>query len=339
VPSSPLLAQFLPGPGLSSIPEPAAPELDPALYAHIPPSLCVTLERPERPLVPAPVLPSLVQLLHAGDCDLHYTADLVASARLAGERNDFIAAGNSICGVPQDLIGYCLSMGQLVFPAAGSRSLRQEDESGITGRIFAFPDEMPMREPFVEGMVRFASKEQSYFANFSENPIYSFSVEQGLTDIDMSQFREDQRRIFLDVIRKTYLSKYFAKVEDRVRDDAWRFSQWQGADFIVGPPLIAAYAWLRGIDRKIPIIGELKLRVSVEPLQRIREYDHDREHNLIGATTLELGLSSFPVKAVCSFGLHHGDPTMDFVGIGTSVGEAKKVISMTYEIEEPESLR
>ena len=76
------------------------------------------------PEVPVPsTLPTLQQLLRAGSCDIRYTADLVASAHEAADRSDVVIAGNSVCGVPQNIISACLSVGYVLFPSPGVYSM------------------------------------------------------------------------------------------------------------------------------------------------------------------------------------------------------------------------
>src|SRR5207249_4111737 len=124
-------------------------------------------------------------------------------------------------------------------------------------------------------------REQKYFTGFAESTLYSSNVEDGDADIDYGRFREDQQKIMMDVLRKTYLTKYFAKVEDRVRQDAYRFGDWNGVDFLIGPPVIAAFTWFRGFERKITISGDLKMHVRLEPLRHVSDYYHRDNSDMV----------------------------------------------------------
>jgi len=70
------------------------------------------------------------------------------------------------------------------------------------------------------------------------------------------------------------------------------------------------------------------------PMQRIDRHLRRSEDFLVSAASFEVGLKEFPLKAIISGGVLNGSPTVDFVGIGTSVSMAKKAIK--FEMKEPE---
>jgi hypothetical protein len=244
--------------------------------------------------------------------------------------------GNDLFNVPEAAMDSLFDAGRGLFPNAPSVSLRQQAEQGGTmSRVFTFHDPGDIREPFTDALTRWVAREQQYFAGFADSPLMTFDVEDGSVDVDKSEMMFDQRRILMDVGRKLYLGKYVVRLEDRVRDDAYKFSDWRGVDFLLGPPVIAVYTYIRGFDKRINLGGDVQLRMHLDPIRRIREFADEEERDLVGALSFELGVKGFPLKAILTFGLHNGDPEMDFVGIGTSVGEARKVVAMVLGIEEP----
>ena len=246
--------------------------------------------------------------------------------------------GNDLFDVPEAAMDSLFDAGRGLFPNPSSVSLRMQDEQGgLMSRIFAFNEPADLREPFTDALTRWVSREQQYFAGFADSPLLTFDVEDGAADVDKSAMMFDQRRILMDVGRKLYLGKYFVKLEDRVRDDAYKVGEWRGLDFLLGPPVIALYTYFRGFDKRINLGGPAQLRVHLEPIRRIRDFADEEERDLVGALSFELGVKGFPLKAIVTFGLHNGDPEMDFVGIGTSVGEARKVVSMVLGVEEPDN--
>lgn len=315
------------------------PDPDPATYLILPESIDLG-SLPILPRAEADFFPDAGRLADEEFYSMSLRSDFINAARPRRARGILIDLGNNLLGLPQGLIDGAVEAGRSLMPPEGNYSLRAEDDSSLMQRLLVLREGEDVPEPFVDALNRWIGREQNYFAGFAENPLYSFGVEDGNEDIDYSEFREDQRRILFDVLRKTYVSKYFAKVEDRVRDEAYKVNEWTGVDFLLGPPVIAAYTWIRGFERRMTIAGDLKLRVKLEPLRRIDGYRGELEEDYVSALGFELGFSDFPLKAIVSFGYHNGEPEMDFIGIGTSVGEAKKaVVMLLAEAEPPAELR
>lgn len=41
---------------------------------------------------------------------------------------------------------------------------------------------------------------------------------------------------------------------------------------------------------------------------------------------VDIGVGRFPLKAIVSVGMLDGEPLIDFIGIGTSLGQARQVV-------------
>ena len=259
------------------------------------------------------------------------------SSTLRGRRSAWwIDLGNELFDLPEMLTDGSIDLLQRWTASSGGHSWRNEEAGAMIPRIFA-PDLGPgLRTPFTDFVTRWVAREQEYFANFQDNPLATFFVEEGLEELDHSDFMDDQRTILLDVSRKLYFGKYAVKVEERVRTEAYHVSEWRGIDFVLGPPVILGYTYLRGFDRKFSLGGDVKLRVHLDPIRRIVPYVGASEKDLVGALAFELSVGQFPVHAIVSFGYHNGGAELDFVGIGTSLGEAKKAVRTVLAAEEPE---
>jgi hypothetical protein len=246
----------------------------------------------------------------------------------------WVDAGNGLFTIPEAVFDVAVDFGRACFPSAPSVSLKRDSEGPLIPRLFALQLGGDLEAPFADALTRWVAREQEYFAGFHDNPAFTFLVEEGLAEPDHDDLIEGQRRIALDALRKTYLGKYVVRLEERVRDEAYRFNQWSGVDFLLGPPVIAAYTYIRGFERRVKV-GDFRLRMHLEPLRRIADARGDDEDDLVGALGFELGFGEFPIKAIVSFGYHNGHAEMDFVGIGTSLGEARKAVRMILDIEEP----
>jgi hypothetical protein len=89
---------------------------------------------------------------------------------------------------------------------------------------------------------------------------------------------------------------------------------------------MAAYLYYRGIDKRIPM-GEMALRIGVEPFSELLHRKHDR----LAAAALEWTVKGFPVGVIVSAGLYGGRYELDFAGIGTSIGAARGAVQGEYE--------
>jgi hypothetical protein len=135
--------------------------------------------------------------------------------------------------------------------------------------------------------------------------------------------------VFWDALRRTYLSRYKIQAEEKIKDDAWYFDRWSGADFVVLPPLLGAYVYYRGLDKKFTVMGT-RLTLSVEPVSEwVR-----RNRDVSAAASVEWSMKEWPVGVIVSAGLHDGKYGLDFVGIGTSIGAVRQVLEEESRLSE-----
>jgi hypothetical protein len=130
--------------------------------------------------------------------------------------------------------------------------------------------------------------------------------------------------VFWDALRRTYVSRYKLQADEKIRDEAWYLDRWSGADFVILPPLLGAYVFYRGFDKRFSVAGT-KLLLSIEP---VSEWYRPRDRDLPAAIALEWTMKDFPLGVIVSAGMHDRRYGMDFVGIGTSLGAVRQALVM-----------
>lgn len=200
------------------------------------------------------------------------------------------------------------------------RLLGVRDPSGsVTARLFDFHAEPTRAHLFSVLIDNFAKREGKYFAGFGDSYLNTPEVEEGLAQIEAKQLMSDQRKILWDVGKNTYLSKYRIKV-DNIKEEAFYFTDWRGIDFAVLPPLVGAYVYYRGLDKKFTLFGT-EGKIMMEPLQSWVGHK-----NLLVGAGIEWSPKDWPVKLVMAVGLDKGDVDLQFIGIGTSIGTVKQLL-------------
>jgi len=180
-----------------------------------------------------------------------------------------------------------------------------------------------------EFLVQLGTREAKYFANFEDSRANSFGFENGTQGADLQDLAYDQRKVFLDALRRTYLARYKVSAEEKIKDDAWYLDRWTGWDFAVLPPLLGGYVYYRGLDKKISILGS-RLTVSIEPVSEwVR-----RSHDVSAAASVEWKMKDWPLGVIVSAGLHDGKYGLDFVGIGTSISTVRQVLTEESRLAE-----
>lgn len=315
-------------------------EPDPALYLHGLPPASLLWDPPPR--IPEPQLrvgcgagfwgehrwkPASI-FDQVSEHDFYATAlrlpedlDRWPGNRSHGILNDAL---DDLFGVPRVLGDELFGALRSWFQPSGTHSLAEEDERPMVSRLFHLRQPQWEESPFREFVTRWVERQQRHLSGHSEY-LLTIGVQEGLSDVDESEFEYEQRKILWDVFRRTYFSRYMPKLEDKLKDEAWRFEEWRTVDMVVGPPILATYTWYRGFERRWTVLGT-KLRLRVEPLYRIRQVYGDDEDDLVAAVALEWEIPGLALKVIASGGLHDGDPGMDFVGIGTSIGVAKSAV-------------
>jgi hypothetical protein len=208
-----------------------------------------------------------------------------------------------------------------------------EDEEGrsVTEGLLNFQSGPRQERIFTVFMKLWTQRESKYLSAFDESRADTVGFQNGTEGPDLGELAIDQRKIFWDVLRRTYLAQYKMGSEESVREEAWYFTRWSGLDYAVLPPLIGAYLYYRGLDKKIRI-GETALRFTFEPISEFVHRNRDRSV----ATALEWTIAGFPVGIIVSAGLYDGRYGMDFVGIGTSVAAVRGAVDLQHGPPRPQ---
>lgn len=239
--------------------------------------------------------------------------------------NLFTDVGDVVLLPPEIILDQIIALFGLFRDRSGHYTWTKDQKSSVLSRIFDIYDQ-PSRDHLFSIMLNNAiKKEQKFFSRFGDSYLDTPNFEDGTEEIDQDALASEQRKVLWDIAKDTYISKYKFKIDDRIRDEAFYFSDWRGADFVVLPPLVAGYLWYRGLDKKYKFNG-LELHLSVEPIGNL--YNHDNELFGVG---MELAPKDWPVKLIVAGGLEDGDPELQFIGIGTNFGIAKKAFNMQQE--------
>jgi len=263
------------------------------------------------------------------DSDRDHRLEQLAQCSLLGEiRGQSVL--DVICGFPNgviDLLSGSLRRG----PASNEVvSLRAGKDRSLLPRLLACPIDDPGAHPFDDLVCQLLTREQKYFARFQDSGLSSFALEEGRADIDRDALMEDQGKLLFDACRKLYFGRFGTRLDERIRDEAIDITRWHPVDFVVAPAMIAGYLYIRGWEKKVDLLG-LKCSFQMEPLRRILEGLNGSRSELVSAASLEIGVGNFPLKAIISIGMLDGDAMVDFVGIGTSLGKAKQIVTQEMQ--------
>lgn len=239
-----------------------------------------------------------------------------------GESNALIELGDGILEVPELIFDGVLTLANELVSRSGERVWTQDDDGGsLADRMLDFTIEPRQGHIFSEFMGHLAKREMRYFSKFGSSDLNTAGVQDGQEDVDHDELVEDQGKLLWDALRKTYFSKYKFRAEATIKDDAFYFNQWRGVDFVLLPPLMTGYLYYRGLEKKFSI-GGTRLRVELEPFSKWKSRD-----NLTSGVSLHwTPRKDFPIGIIVSAGLYDGDPEVDFIGIGTSAGMARRAI-------------
>src|SRR5207244_6512322 len=114
--------------------------------------------------------------------------------------------------------------------------------------------------------------------------------QNGTEEADMYELLLDQRKVVWDALRRTYVSRYKVQADERIREEAWYLDRWSGADFALLPPLLGAYVFYRGFDKKFSVVGT-KVLLSIEP---VSEWYRPRHRDLTAALAFGWKLNGSP---------------------------------------------
>lgn len=258
-----------------------------------------------------------------------FRAELIGEWYRRGAPDPLADAAGALLKLPEALI-------DSVFTCAGGLGTRQavrtwDDDEGrsITAQMFNVGIGPRQERIGREFLVQLGQREGRYFANFDDSRAATFAFENGTADADLKDLMLDQRKIFWDALRRTYLARYKISAEEKIRDDAWYFDRWSTWDFAVLPPLLGGYVFYRGLDKRFSVFGT-RLTVSIEPLSEWV----NRKHDLSAAASMEWSMKGWPLGVIVSAGLHDGKYGLDFVGIGTSIGAVRQALEEETRLAE-----
>lgn len=253
-----------------------------------------------------------------------FRMELVQEFYRRGAANPAADVGDAILRGPELLLDEVFTFANGMSPRPETRSWDDDTQGSMMSRILAVQVGPRNERIGSEFMNQFMDREMKYVANFGESRADTFQFQEGTQPADYRELMMDQRKVFWDALRRTYLSRYKVQADERVRDEAWYVDRWSGADFVVLPPLLGAYVFYRGLEKKFTI-GSSRLLLSIEP---VSQWYRSTKHDLPAAAAFEWTMKGCPLGVIVSAGLHEGHYGLDFVGIGTSLGAARRALVM-----------
>lgn len=309
---------------------PTIPKGDPALPASTADGPLETPEPGPAPFAwPAPVSSEtgviLPKTMSLGDWPT-FRAQLVTDLYRQGDDEPVADVGDAFLKGPELLLDGLFICIAGLSPRSPLRTWEDEESRSVTARIldvqFA-PRSQRLSTAFLQ---QWTESEKKYLGNFEESRANTFEFQYRTADANLDELARDQRKVFWDALRRTYFARYKMHSEERVRDEAWYFERWSGLDFALLPPFIGAYLFYRGLNKRLPL-GDVALRIDFEPISEFTRRDHDRPV----AAALEWTVKGFPVGIIVSAGIYNGRYGVDFAGIGTSVGAARRAVQAEHE--------
>jgi hypothetical protein len=222
-----------------------------------------------------------------------------------------------------------LVLPELIFDEVvlGLHTLASDSDDTLTSKVLSVDVSGSSGHLFPEFLTFFSERESRFFAGFGDSYLATPDVERGVADVDMAALIVEQRKVMWDVLKKTYFSKYKFRAEERIHEDAFYVNKWRGVDFVTLPPFIAAYLYYRGLDKSFTVYGT-QVHILVEPGMRFFA-----KSDIIGAFIIDWRpTKDFPIGIIASTGMYNGKPEFEFIGIGTSIGEAKKAIALAQPV-------
>jgi len=272
-------------------------------------------------------LPSSVSMME----EFAFRADLVTELYRRNAHDPAADIGDSILRAPEVLIDSIFTCANGMGSRPAVRAWEDDDQRSMVSRILDVQIGPRKDRIWAEFMRQFADREARYLGNFGDSRVNTWGFENRTEDADLHELLLDQRKVFWDALRRTYVSRYKIQADERIREEAWYVDRWSGADYAILPPLLGAYVFYRGLEKRFSISGT-KLLLSVEP---VSEWYRPHKHNLPAAVALEWTMKDCPLGVIVSAGLHDGRYGLDFIGIGTSLGAVRQALIM-QEIVRPQ---
>ncbi len=316
--------QGAPGPGTPAV---APVDSPPAVPAPVPPLLLIAgmdLSMYLWPRVPEIPAPREVDLPRESLAPVIVPALLAEWERLAAP--DPVAdVGDAILKGPEVLFDEVVFLVSRIFPRQSAHAWTPHERRSLTLRLTEMEVVPRQGRIFSDFLAIWTKREIDFFADFGGSYLSTPGFEDGVEDMDTGELAFEQGKLLWDALRKTYFSKYKFKAEERIRDEAFYFRQWQGVDYLALPPLMAGYLYYRGLEKRFSVAGTW-LGVSLEPGSRWA----DRDRDLVAGAGVEWRPKGFPIALLVSVGMYDGDAELDFVGIGTSLGMARKALRLRH---------
>ena len=253
-----------------------------------------------------------------------FRADLVDELYRRTARDPVADAGDAVLRLPQMLLDGLLSCTGGMASRSSVRQWDDDTQRSITAQILEVQIGSRKERLFSEFMRQFTDREVKYLSNFGDSRADTWGFQDRTEDADHYELMLDQRKILWDALRRTYVSRYKVQADERIREEAWYFDRWGGADYVLLPPLLGGYVFYRGIDKRFSVSGT-KLTISIEP---VSEWYRASKRDRAAAIALEWTMKDCPLGVIVSAGRHDGRYAMDFIGIGTSLGAVKRALVM-----------
>jgi hypothetical protein len=286
---------------------------------------------PEPMVPPRPAIPPVSDLPRSlGLCDdLSFRSELVAEWYRRGAPDPMADVLDVLLKGPEALADSVFTCASGMGARPAVRNWDDDQNRSITAQMLDVGVGSRQERIGREFLIQLSDREQKYFAGFADSKVNTFGFENGTESADLQQLALDQRKVFWDALRRTYLSRYKISAEEKIKEDAWYFDRWSGWDFAVLPPLMGAYVYYRGLDRKFSLMGT-RLTFSLEPVSEwVR-----RNRDLSSIASVEWSMKGWPLGVIVSAGLHDGKYGLDFVGIGTSIGAVRQALEEKNQLAE-----
>lgn len=307
----------------------------PAIAAPAPPARNLGFIEPEpapflwpEPLPPPSLRPFDRPLPATMAEDVAFRAELVSELYRRNAPDRIGDVGDAVLKGPEMLLDGFFTCVSGMGGRQPVRAWDDDDHRSISAMILDVQIGGRQERIWSEFVRQFTDREMKYLSNFGDSRVDTFGFQNRTEGADNYELLLDQRKVFWDALRRTYLARYKIQADERIREEAWYIDRWSGADFLVLPPLVGAYVFFRGLDKKFTIAGT-KVLLSIEP---VSEWYRGGHRDLPAAVAVEWTMKDLPVGVIVSAGLHDGRYGMDFVGIGTSLGAVRRALVMKEDV-------
>jgi hypothetical protein len=303
----------------------AAPEARPRALGFIEPEVAPFVWPGPLPVSPTRAfdLPLSLSMVE----ETRFRAELVADWTRRGEGDVVADVGDTILKGPELLLDSIFTCTSSLGSRRPVRLWEDDDQRSMMSQILDVQMGPRKQRIWSEFMSQWTQREARYLGDFGNSRANTAGFEDGRSDADLRQLAIDQRKVFWDALRRTYLARYKVPSEEKIREEAWYLDRWSGADFVLLPPMLAGYVFYRGLDRRFSVLGTY-VSLSIEP---VSEWYRGNKRDLPAMVAVDWSMKHWPIGVIVSAGLHDGRYGLDFVGIGTSMGAVRRALTMQEE--------